>query len=228
MKHWLVLGILIGIAVMLSKVVFEDLLGIPWASYVERLLADPGPLAAVGIVALLSIDLLLPIPSSLVMILSGALFGVLGGGLLSLIGSLAGNYLGFELTRTYGRGPSRRLVGEVQLARMSRVFEQNGALAILLSRPLPVVMETMSLVAGLSLMKRSTFLLASLAGTIPVVFAYSLAGALSLEVGSVAPALVMLICVIAAAWLIARPRLRAEGVRLRTKLVTPPNTSRID
>ena len=213
MKRWPLLAVLIAVAIILSKVVFEDLLAIPWVESVERLLADPGPGTAVAIVGLLTIDLLLPVPSSLVMVLSGTVFGVAAGGILALVGSLAGNLLGFELTRRFGRNAARRLVGDVQLDQMRVVFERHGALAILLSRPLPVMMETLSLVAGLSEMRRRTFLWASLAGTIPVALLYALAGAWSMQTGNLLPGLVILISVAAGGWRLLRPRLLAPGDR---------------
>ena len=208
MKHWLTLALLASLAVAFSKLLFQDVLGIPWQAIARSLLEDPGAASAAGVVLLLAIDLVLPVPSSLVMILSGALYGTAVGGLLALVGSVVGNAFGFELTRRYGRGAARRLVGEAQLERMRIVFERSGALAIILTRPLPIAMETLSLVAGLARMPRATFLTATLVGTTPVAFAYSYAGALSLEAGTPLPAIVIAVSVIGGAWLIARTRLR--------------------
>lgn len=208
------LAVIVAALVIGLKFVFEDWLHMPFASDVDRLLTQPSPFTAALVVLLLAVDLFLPVPSSLVMILSGVLFGVRWGGLLSLAGSLAGNYTGFELSRTYGRTLSRRLVGDAQLDRLGRVFDRHGAAAIILSRPLPVLMETLSVVAGLSAMRRSTFVAASLVGTVPVVFAYAYAGALSIAVGSVFPALIGLMVVIAVGWAIARAKVmgtRAEA-----------------
>ena len=70
----------------------------------------------------------------------------------------------------------------------------------------PVVMETMSVVAGLSTMRRATFLAASLAGTAPIVLVYAYAGAMSREVGSLLPAAVILVAVSGAGWLVYRSR----------------------
>ena len=77
--------------------------------------------------------------------------------------------------------------------------------SIIVTRPLPVVMETLSVAAGLSAMRRSTFLVASLVGTTPVAFAYAWAGQLAIDSGTVVPAVVILLAVVAAGWLIARP-----------------------
>src|SRR5207244_3669497 len=129
--------------------------------------------SALTVVTLLAVDLFLPIPSSIVMVLSGAAFDVLWGSALSLVGSVGGEWLGFELVRRYGRRAPRTIVGDDELDRLGRVFAKHGAAAIAVTRALPVVMETMSVVAGLSTMTRRAFLVSSLASTVPIVFVYA-------------------------------------------------------
>jgi uncharacterized membrane protein YdjX (TVP38/TMEM64 family) len=77
-------------------------------------------------------------------------------------------------------------------------------MAILLSRPLPVVMETLSIAAGLGDMKRSAFLSASTLGTLPICFVYAYAGAFSLRGGSLVPALIAAVAIPALAWVLWR------------------------
>ena len=76
------------------------------------------------------------------------------------------------------------------------------------TRALPVVMETMSVVAGVSTMRRRTFLVASAIGTAPIVIVYAYAGAMSRETGSLVPAIVILVGVAAAGWVWYRARMR--------------------
>src|SRR6185436_11649965 len=57
------------------------------------------PLAAVIGVALLIADVFLPVPSSLVMVAMGGLFGVAGGTALSLAGSVASALTAFAVGR---------------------------------------------------------------------------------------------------------------------------------
>jgi len=201
MKRWLMLAVIVAAAVVTSKLLVEDLLGISLESTAGSWLANPGAGGALLIVVLLASDVFLPIPSSLIMVLSGAAFGVVGGAALALVGSIAGEWLGFELVRRYGRRLSARLIGEEEFVRFNRFFERHGAAAVLVTRPLPIVMETMSIVAGLSTMKRSVFLAASLAGTAPIVLVYAYAGAFSREAGTIVPAVVILAAVMAASWL---------------------------
>jgi uncharacterized membrane protein YdjX (TVP38/TMEM64 family) len=210
LRRWPAVIAGIALVVIASKVVVEDLLGLTWMGIVREFVTTPSLSAAALIVGLLTVDLLVPVPSSVLMILSGAVFGIVPGGLLALAGSLAGNILGFEAARRYGRDATRRVIGDAQLARMQAVFARHGALAILVSRPLPVLMETLSVAAGLSGMGRAAFLAASLAGTVPVVFVYSWAGSRSIGEGTLVPAIVMLIAVAAGGWLLSWPILRAR------------------
>jgi uncharacterized membrane protein YdjX (TVP38/TMEM64 family) len=202
---WLIGGV--ATVVIASKLLLENVLGINLDALVERALAAAGPGSAAALVGLLAIDLFLPIPSSLVMVLAGAAFGVVGGSLLSLVGSIGGEWLGFELVRRYGARASRRFVGDDELARMRVIMAHHGAVAVAVTRALPVIMETMSVVAGLSNMSRRTFLTASLIGTLPVVVVYAYAGAVSRAMSSAVPAILMLVAVAGAAYVYYRARL---------------------
>ncbi|HUK34747.1 MAG TPA: VTT domain-containing protein [Vicinamibacterales bacterium] len=203
-------AILIGsvaAAIILSKLLIENVMGLSIEAIATAWLSRPGAGTAITVVALLAADLFLPIPSSIVMVLSGAAFGVIWGALLALVGSVGGEWLGFELVRYYGRRASTRIVGDDEIDRLSRVFAQHGAAAVAVTRALPVVMETMSVVAGLSTMQRRTFLLASLIGTGPIVFVYAWAGAVSRQTGNALPAAIMLIAVAAFGWVLYRAKI---------------------
>ena len=214
MRRWAGLAAGVAALVIASKLLIENALGIDLRPAVEWWLTSAGPVGATAIVVLLAADIVLPVPSSLIMVLSGAVFGTFWGAVLALAGSIGGEWLGFELVRRYGKRASSRMVGDEELARLSAFFARYGTAAIVVTRPLPIVMETMSVVAGLSNMPRTTFLGASLAGTLPIVFVYAYAGARSREVGSVLPAAVILVTMSLAGWLVYRAR--RTGVSPRT------------
>ena len=201
MRRTIALIAIVAAFVIGSKLLIENVFGFslePWAR--ERLFNAGIPGAAV-VVVLLAIDIFIPVPSSVVMVLSGAAFGVLWGSVLGVVGSIAGEWLGFELARRYGTSLSTRFIGDAaERERLNRILMTHGAAAVAVTRALPVVMETMSVVAGLSTMRRSTFLIASLIGTVPIVVVYAYAGAMSRQMDSVVPAIVMLIAVAATAW----------------------------
>lgn len=206
---WLIAGV--AASVIATKVVVEDLMGLSLAAAATTWIANAGVGGAMTIALLLAADIFLPVPSSLVMVLSGAAFGVWWGALLSLAGSIGGEWIGFELARRFGVSLSTRLVGDQDMADMRAVMARHGALAVLVTRALPVVMETMSVVAGLSAMRPSTFLMTSLVGTVPVALAYAYAGALSREMNNVIPAVVILAGVTVTAWAWYRARITRRG-----------------
>jgi uncharacterized membrane protein YdjX (TVP38/TMEM64 family) len=201
MRRTIALVAIVAAAVIGSKLLLENLLGLSLEPLARSWMADAGATGAAAVILLLAVDIFIPVPSSIVMVLSGAAFGVLWGSMLAFIGSIGGEWLGFELARRYGTSLSTRFIGDdAERQRLNRILTTHGAAAVAVTRALPVVMETMSVVAGLSTMKRSTFLIASTIGTLPIVVVYAYAGAMSREMDSVIPAVVILIAVAAAGW----------------------------
>jgi uncharacterized membrane protein YdjX (TVP38/TMEM64 family) len=194
-----------------SKLLIENAFGLSLEPWARSWMSAAGPAGAAAVVALLAADIFIPVPSSLVMVLSGAAFGLWWGAALAFLGSIAGEWLGFELARRYGSPWAARLVGNPgDVARLNAVLARHGAAAVVVTRALPVVMETMSLVAGASAMRRQTFLWASVLGTAPIVLIYAYAGATARDTGNLVPAMVILVAVAAAAWVWYRASMRSD------------------
>ena len=79
-----------------------EALGVPLLTDPTPWMKHGGVLAAALGVGLLIADVLLPVPSSLVMVAHGALFGVVIGTLLSLTGSVGAALFGFAIGRRGG------------------------------------------------------------------------------------------------------------------------------
>jgi uncharacterized membrane protein YdjX (TVP38/TMEM64 family) len=167
------------------------------------LLEDPTPwmeragwLSAVVGVSLLALDVILPIPSNVIMIAHGALFGTLVGTLLSLAGSMAAAAAGFWIGRR--GGPLLALaVPFEERTRANRALDRWGALAIVVSRPLPLLAETITVLAGASPLGWGRAMLAALIGSLPPCLFYAWAGAAS--VGFEGSALVFVAVILLAA-----------------------------
>ena len=104
------------------------------------------PSALIG-VSLLVVDAVLPVPSSLVMIAFGAVFGVAMGALLSLVGSLGAMLVGFSIGRRGGPLVAR-FVSPREAATAERLLARWGPLAIVVTRPVPLLAETVAVLAG--------------------------------------------------------------------------------
>lgn len=133
-------------------------------------------MAAAAGVGLLMADVFLPVPSSLVMIAHGALFGIPIGTALSLLGSMGAVILGFGVGRR-GGPLLAKMVTEKEKGRADMMLKKWGALAILITRPIPLMAETMSILAGASPMGWGKMLMAAFAGSVPEAFLYALTGA---------------------------------------------------
>src|SRR5690606_28842158 len=133
------------------------------------------PAASAG-VGLLIADVFLPVPSSLVMIAHGALFGVVLGTGLSLLGSLGATLFGFAVGPR-GGGLLARLVTPKEKKKADALLARWGALAILITRPIPLLAETVSILAGASPMGWGRMTAAALAGSAPAALLYALTGA---------------------------------------------------
>jgi uncharacterized membrane protein YdjX (TVP38/TMEM64 family) len=141
-----------------------------------------GTVLVAGVIAgLLTADLLIPVPSSVLMLLAGTWLGWLGGWLVTLAGAMGSALIGFGVCRRWGKGAFVRLVGDLDEARLTRFFERHGVWAILLSRSVPMVTEVVSCMAGLSGMRTRLFVIVTLAGTAPLCGVYAWAGARAVE-----------------------------------------------
>jgi uncharacterized membrane protein YdjX (TVP38/TMEM64 family) len=154
------------------------------------LLTDPRPwlsghdtsAAAIGL-ALLVVDVALPVPSSVVMVANGALFGPVVGTALSMAGSLGAALLGLAVGRR-STVLLQRLVPADERRRASELLDRYGVLAVMATRPVPLLAETTVLLAGASgLGVRRTAAAAAL-GSLPAALLYALAGDLGTSLAS--------------------------------------------
>jgi uncharacterized membrane protein YdjX (TVP38/TMEM64 family) len=132
---------------------------------------------AVGI-ALIWVDLVLPVPQTAVIAALGIIYGTLLGGLLGSIGLFTGGLLGYVLMFTSARRFAQRVVGPKSLHKMESLFDSGGAWAIVLSRSLPYsIPEAMVFLAGLAGMPMGKFSTALTIGSVPTAFVFAAIGA---------------------------------------------------
>lgn len=173
-RYWIVAGGLV--AFFLAGFLLAEALGVPWLTTSPQLSADTGPGAAVLAVGLLVADALLPVPSSLVMIALGGLYGVWLGAALALVGRIGMALLGFAVGRR-GGPLLARLVPESAQARGAQLVRRWGAAAIVVTRPVPLVGETVVVMAGAGGMTWRRATVAAIVGSVPEAVLYAWAGA---------------------------------------------------
>lgn len=206
-RYWLLTGSMMVLFLVLFGI--AEWLRLPILTDPGPLLAQGGWIAAAGGIGLLVADVVLPVPASLVMILHGALFGVVTGTLLSLAGSLGAALFGFWVGRR-GGPLLARLVPEDERRRADALLQEWGDLAIVVTRPVPILAETMAILAGASPMGLGRMLLATLAGSLPAALLYAVTGATARSLDNAALVFSLVILVAGLFWFIGR-RLRREG-----------------
>jgi uncharacterized membrane protein YdjX (TVP38/TMEM64 family) len=126
---------------------------------------------------LLLSDILLPIPSSLVMYMNGAVLGLVSGTLLSLLASQAGGMLGYLIGRKSGdffrkKGPALRT---------QQFLNRYGGLGIVISRAVPILSEMVSFTCGYQGYSSRVFFLWNALGYLPVCTFYATLGHWGME-----------------------------------------------
>lgn len=136
---------------------------------------SPLAMALLGI-GLLIVDVLLPVPSILVIIGMGHVFGTVIGAVLSMVGMVLACLLAFGIGRS-GRTRIQRWVGPDEQARADALLARWGSTAIIISRPLPLLAEAVGIMAGASTMRWTAVLRAAVVGSAPMCLLYAGTGA---------------------------------------------------
>ena len=147
------------------------------AKTVSAALQGYGVSAALVGVLLLILDLLLPVPGTVVMSALGFLYGTLLGALLGFAGSFTAGVIGYGIGRLFTEKTARRFLGEKDFVRGKSLFARGGGWVIALSRAVPILPEALAVTAGLLRMPLSAFLLALACGSMPMAVLFAWIGA---------------------------------------------------
>ena len=133
--------------------------------------------------SVLTSDIVLPIPSSLVMILNGKVLGVFWGTLISLISGVLSSSFGFY----FGRKTNPfldKLFTNKDKDTSNKLFQKFGNTAIIISKALPIISEAISFVSGTTSMRFNTFLCYSIVGHVIVSLIYACVGSFATTLNS--------------------------------------------
>ncbi|MBT2337728.1 MULTISPECIES: 3-dehydroquinate synthase [Pseudomonas] len=134
---------------------------------------------ALLLIALLALDVVLPVPSSMVALLAVAMLGSLGGYLAIFIGLCLGAGLGYAL----GAGYFRLLSGRLGLHQRQpgQMAYRLGTLSLICLRGVPVLAETSVVAAGMQRYPLRPFLLVTTLANAGLALAYSAIGTFLVE-----------------------------------------------
>jgi uncharacterized membrane protein YdjX (TVP38/TMEM64 family) len=135
------------------------------------------------------------------MISNGVLFGFMAGGILSVTGGLISSTIGYFIG-SKGNRLARKFSSEAEEVKARRFLEKYGSIAIIASRPIPVLAESVSIISGTLNWSFKKVVFNSFVGLLPISFVYSLTGAYSTSFNSAAIAFLINIGIAGLIWLI--------------------------
>lgn len=187
---------------------------VPFALWQDEVSAWTATLATAGrprwtaggaLAALLALDVVLPVPSSVASTAAARLLGFWTGLLVSWSGMTAGALLGYWLGR---RAPGLRLVGPSEMNRLRQAWKRNGDWVVVLFRAVPVMAEASVVFAGLATMPAGRFLTMAALSNLGISLVYAAAGSLSARLDSFLLAFTAAVALPGLAMLTSRARSR--------------------
>ncbi|WP_162901568.1 3-dehydroquinate synthase [Breoghania sp. L-A4] len=125
----------------------------------------------------LTLDVVLPVPSSLVNTLAGVSLGFVVGTLVCWAGMTLGCLFGYWIGATGGTALIRRLMGEAELARAESLAVCRGGSALVVMRAAPVLAEASVIAAGAARYPLRPFILLTSLANLGIGAAYAGIGA---------------------------------------------------
>ncbi len=123
--------------------------------------------------------LLVPIPSEIVLLATGMIWGWALGGFLGIIGSMSAALLCFYVSRKGGRPLVKKFVGENAINMADELIQKHGIKVIIISRLIPFIsFDVISYASGLVDIDVKKYSIGTLIGSIFRAFFYSIWGAL--------------------------------------------------
>lgn len=173
MGRFLILVVMLGLLVLVPFAIWGDGLETLWTT---AHLESFGMWAWLVGLGLLVADLLVPLPSTVIMSALGYVYGLWLGGLLATVGALGSAMVGYALCRWIGEPMAVRLAGKAGLANGRALFAKCGPWLVALSRWLPVLAEVVACLAGMTRVPWGRFLFAATCGCLPLGFGFAAVG----------------------------------------------------
>ncbi len=182
-RRWILLFLIAFGLILVPYILFGEQIDAWFENFIHTA-SDRPRLTALVLIGMLAIDILAPIPSSIVSTSAGFFLGFLWGTLSSLAGMTISNIIGYLLAARFGQPLADRLVGSEEMKRLETMRGRIGDWIIVTTRPVPVLAETSVLFAGVSRLPFSRFMLLSTLSNLAISLIYAAVGAFSYSVNS--------------------------------------------
>lgn len=180
--RWILLTIIIITVILVPYILF----GVSIENWTNHFLQYSPTKFMVSIVigTLLSVDILAPIPSSLVSTAGGYFLGFIAGMLISLTGMTISCFIGYWIGAKFGRHAAFRLVKQKEISKFEKLQKKYGDWIIIISRSIPLLAETSVIFAGIGRMQISRFIIMIILSNLGISIVYAFVGAYSAGINS--------------------------------------------
>ncbi|MBD8868252.1 TVP38/TMEM64 family protein [Nocardioides donggukensis] len=185
MKRGLALRVTVLLALVVTAVLVQVLVGLPSQDEVRSTLDGLGAWAVPAFVAVYVLVCLLPAgPTAVVTIVGGALLGFAVGLPAVLTGAVLGATVAFSVSRLLGRDAVRRISG-ARVQALDEKVREHGFATVLVARLVPLVpFSTANFAFGLTSVTGRAYVTATAVGIVPGTVVYVSVGAFGSEPGS--------------------------------------------
>ncbi len=153
----------------------------------------------------LASDIILPVPSSIVMYTNGYVLGLFSGATLSLIALMIGSVVGYYLGKFTSMG-----IKSTSDIRTQTILSNYGALSILVTRGIPIISESISIVCGYNQLPFKQYFIMNLIGYIPLCLLYAFCGSIGYNRDTFLISFGCSLLISAAFWVIGKKFLKAN------------------
>jgi len=127
---------------------------------------------AIMVILALTLDVLLPIPASIVSLASSVIIGGVPGAIALFLGLMLGSLFGYVVGRYARHGLLGKLLTPESRSQLTLISGGKGILMLVLARPIPVLAEASVILAGIDRYSFKQFVLVCLLSNGLVTFMY--------------------------------------------------------
>jgi uncharacterized membrane protein YdjX (TVP38/TMEM64 family) len=192
-----------AITIIVTFLLFEDL----ELFFVSSLNATSGHPLFYTLVSFLVLasDIVLPVPSSIVMYTNGYVLGLFSGSMLSLIALMIGSTVGYYLGRFTSMG-----IKSTEDERAQTILSNYGTLSILVTRGIPIIAESICIVCGYNKMPFRQYFIMNLIGYVPLCLLYAFCGSIGYSRDTFLISFACSLCISAIFWLVGKKFLKGN------------------
>lgn len=209
LKRTIVFWTLFSLILFSSVMVLFLLIGEEVEHHYDRIIASEGvplSLLSVYLTALLALDVVLPVPSSIISTTLGSLLGGVWGSIASTLGMTLSCLGGYFIGKIVSAATANKFVPLSELARLANLTRRWGMWVIVVCRPVPVLAEVSTIVAGIGRAPLPLFLGLCFAANFGISLVYASAGARSVSGRSFLLAFGIAVGIPALAWIVVATR----------------------